>query len=104
MPRDHRQGEVGIPDELRERVFDLFVQADGDTPQRRFGGLGLGLYITRAIVEGHGGTVRAEPNRQAASGTVLVVRLPVHAKVRMIGLEVPPAGEPPSFVVRRASR
>jgi len=95
---------IGIPDELRERVFDLFVQADGDTPQRRFGGLGLGLYITRAIVEGHGGTVHAEPNRQAGSGTVLVVRLPVRARVRMIGPEVPAAGEPPSFVVRRASR
>jgi signal transduction histidine kinase len=95
---------IGIPDELRERVFDLFVQADGDSPQRRFGGLGLGLYITRAIVEGHGGTVRVEPNRQAASGTVLIVRLPVRAKVRMIGPEVPAAGEPPSFVVRRASR
>jgi len=95
---------IGIPEELQERVFDLFVQADGDTSQRRFGGLGLGLYITRAIVEGHGGTVRAEPNRQAGSGTVLVVRLPMRAKVRMIEPEVPASGEPPSFVVRRASR
>ena len=61
-------------------------------------------FSAKSGMRSHGGTVRAEPNRQAASGTVLVVRLPVHAKVRMIGLEVPPAGEPPSFVVRRASR
>ena len=93
---------VGIPDDLRERVFDLFVQADGDGPQRRFGGLGLGLYITRAIVEGHGGSVVAEPNREAGSGTVLVVRLPVTARLRRLGPEPPAAGEPPSFVVRRS--
>jgi len=95
---------VGIPEGLRERVFDLFVQADGDGPQRRFGGLGLGLYITRAIVEGHGGTVRVEANREAGSGTVLVVRLPVTARLRRLGPEPPAAGEPPSFVVRRSSR
>ena len=95
---------IGIPEDLRERVFDLFVQADGDVAQRRFGGLGLGLYITRAIVEAHGGSVRAEPNRRTASGTVLVVRLPARARLRMLEPEAPAAGEPPSFVVRRASR
>src|SRR5438046_8268289 len=92
---------VGIPEGLRERVFDLFVQADGDGPQRRFGGLGLGLYITRAIVEGHGGTVHAEDNGKATSGTVVVVRLPLQARLRMLGPEPPAAGPPPPFVVPR---
>jgi len=94
---------VGIPDELRERVFDLFVQADGDASRRRFGGLGLGLYITRAIVDAHGGRVWAEPNREAGGGTVIVVRLPVQARRRRIGPEPSVPGEPPPFVVRRPS-
>jgi len=94
---------VGIPDELRERVFDLFVQADGgDASRRRFGGLGLGLYITRAIMDAHGGRVWAEPNREAGGGTVIVVRLPVQAR-RRSGQEPPVPGEPPPFVLRRPS-
>jgi signal transduction histidine kinase len=92
---------VGIPDELRERVFDLFVQADGDASRRRFGGLGLGLYITRAIVDAHGGRIWAEPNLEAGRGTVIVVRLPTQARRRLIGPEPPAPGEPPPFVLRR---
>lgn len=90
---------IGIPEELRERVFDLFVQAEGDAVERRFGGLGLGLYISRGIVEAHGGSIRAEANAEAGRGTVVVVRLPVVARV---AAEPPPpsTGEPPDFVVR----
>ncbi len=103
---------VGIPEELRDRVFDLFVQADGDVTRRRYGGLGLGLYISRGIVEAHGGSIRAEENRAAgdeaggdeaggARGTVIVVRLPVKAVATPRPPE-PAPGEPPAFVVRRS--
>jgi K+-sensing histidine kinase KdpD len=95
---------VGIPDELRERVFDLFVQGDGDASKRRFGGLGLGLYITRAIVDAHGGRVWAEPNRDAGRGTVVFVRLPVRARMQVPASQPALPGEPPPFVVRRPSR
>jgi signal transduction histidine kinase len=93
---------VGIPEALRDRVFDLFYQADGDAPQRRFGGLGLGLYISRAIVEAHGGRIWAEPNAAAGRGTVMRVRLPPRAERRTLGAETAPTGEPPPFVVRPA--
>jgi signal transduction histidine kinase len=93
---------VGIPEALRDRVFDLFFQADGDAPQRRFGGLGLGLYISRAIVEAHHGRIWAEPNTTAGHGTVMRVQLPLQAERRAIGAEAPPTGEPPPFVVRPA--
>jgi signal transduction histidine kinase len=90
---------IGIPDALNDRVFDLFFQAESDA-QRRFGGLGLGLYISRAIVEAHGGHISAERNAAAGHGTVMRVRLPVRAAPHSLTPEVG-AGEPPPFVVRR---
>ena len=92
---------IGIPAEQRDLVFDRFFQADADTRGRRFGGLGLGLYITRAIVEAHGGRIWATANDAAARGTVMNVELP---RVPPTGLRRPAgleAGEPPPFVVRR---
>lgn len=52
--RDHG---LGIPPERRENLFDRFYQAHGEG---HFGGLGLGLYISRQIVELHGGHISAE--------------------------------------------
>jgi signal transduction histidine kinase len=49
---------VGIAPDDRERVFERFVQADsGD--RRRFGGVGLGLYIARSLARAQGGEVTA---------------------------------------------
>ncbi|WP_204070376.1 sensor histidine kinase, partial [Sphaerisporangium krabiense] len=49
---------VGIPPDDRERVFERFVQADsGD--RRRFGGVGLGLYIARSLARAQGGELTA---------------------------------------------
>jgi PAS domain S-box-containing protein len=50
---------VGIDPDFLPRVFERFSQADGSTT-RSFGGLGLGLSLTRYLVEMHGGTVTAE--------------------------------------------
>ena len=47
---------TGIPSEDLQRIFDRFHQA-GNADRR---GLGLGLYISRAIVEAHGGTIWAD--------------------------------------------
>jgi PAS domain S-box-containing protein len=47
---------IGIPDEARGRLFQSFTQVDGSTT-RRFGGTGLGLVITKQLVEMMGGEI-----------------------------------------------
>jgi len=50
----------GIPDEDRERIFERFYQV-GDVLHHSVHGIGLGLYIAKAIVEVHGGWISEEP-------------------------------------------
>ena len=64
---------VGIRPEHVERAFERFWQLErGD--QRRYGGVGLGLYLVRRIVERQNGWVSLRP--RDGGGTVAEVRLP----------------------------
>jgi signal transduction histidine kinase len=49
---------VGIPEEKLETIFKAFTQVDASSPKGA-GGVGLGLFLVKAIVEGHGGKVSA---------------------------------------------
>ncbi len=60
----------GIPQELRERLFERFVRGRGDAG----GGSGLGLSIVRAVAHSHGGEVTLEA--PSGGGSRFVVRLP----------------------------
>lgn len=64
----------GIPQSFLPHIFERFSQADSSST-RRHGGLGLGLAITRHLVELHGGSVSAA-NREDGKGAVLTVKLP----------------------------
>ena len=54
----------GIPAEERESIFDPFVR--GEAGSRRGRGSGLGLFITRRVVEAHGGMVWVDPGSPGA--------------------------------------
>ena len=63
---------IGIPPADRERVFERFVQGEtGD--RRRFGGIGLGLYIVRQLARAQDGEVAADGRE--GGGTVMRLRL-----------------------------
>jgi signal transduction histidine kinase len=69
-----RDRGVGVPPEHRAHIFDRFYQAHAGGALTSMAGMGLGLYISRQIVELHGGTIRAEfPDD---GGTRIVVTLP----------------------------
>ena len=94
---------IGIPEEHRENVFERFYQADDEAGRQRFGGLGLGLYISRAIIDAHGGRIWAAANAEAGRGSVFGFRIP-RVAMALTPVGIAPTGEPPPFVVRnRAS-
>jgi two-component system CheB/CheR fusion protein len=66
---------IGIAPDKMERIFVAFEQADRDIT-RRFGGLGLGLSIARAIIAAHGGEVRAA-SAGLGRGATFTVLLPL---------------------------
>lgn len=73
----------GIPTEMLEAVFERFWQV-GKNDRR---GLGLGLYISRCIVEAHGGTIRAESS--LGQGTRMFFTLPDYARTRKLAAATP---------------
>jgi len=73
----------GVPPEHRRRLFEPFFTTKAEN------GTGLGLWVSRGIVQKHGGSIRLRSStRPGASGTLISVFLPLPAPVRRAG----PAG------------
>ena len=70
----------GIPPEALARLFDRFYRADSSR-QVRTGGSGLGLTIVRAIVEAHGGTIRAENAPQGGARFIFSIPIAEQAPI-----------------------
>lgn len=70
---------IGISKQMLPRVFEMFAQVDRSLEKSK-GGLGIGLNITRRLVEMHGGTIEAH-SAGHGQGSEFVVCLPVLAPV-----------------------
>ncbi|HET7342919.1 MAG TPA: ATP-binding protein, partial [Methylomirabilota bacterium] len=84
-----RDDGVGIPSNMLDSIFELFVQSSR-TLDRAGGGLGLGLTLVRSLVTMHGGRVSAHSDGEGR-GSEFVVRLPLAA---VIATTPPAVGEP----------
>ena len=62
---------VGVPDEAKQKIFDLFYTTDGTGDSRK--GLGVGLALCRSIIRAHGGTI--DVTDASPHGAVFTIRL-----------------------------
>jgi signal transduction histidine kinase len=67
----------GIPDELRQKIFDRFVQVEKTDADQK-GGTGLGLAIAKAIIEQHGGEIGVDS--EPGAGSTFWFKLPINRK------------------------
>ncbi len=74
---------IAIPPEKLEAVFQEFTQVDSSAT-RKVGGTGLGLPISRRLVELHGGRLWAESNGKPGEGSTFFVELPLEARITEI--------------------
>ncbi len=70
-----RDNGIGIAPEMLERIFGLFTQADRSL-DRVQGGLGIGLFICRQLIELHGGNISAHSDG-VGQGALFTIRLPL---------------------------
>jgi CheY-like chemotaxis protein len=89
---------IGIEPETMDRIFNRFEQGDRSF-QRRFGGLGLGLTISKSLAEAHGGTLFAESEGRGRGARFFftIKTVPVQEQVAQVPIA-------PSNVGRRPLR
>ena len=71
---------VGIPPDKLETIFQEFAQVDTSST-RKAGGTGLGLPISRRLIELHGGRLWAESSGVPGEGSIFYVELPIEARI-----------------------
>ena len=80
---------IGMEPEIMERMFDPFEQGDRSF-QRRFGGLGLGLAISKSLAQAHGGTLVAKSDG-LDRGSTFVLTMNTVSPPRARALETRPS-------------
>jgi signal transduction histidine kinase len=84
-----RDRGIGVAEPDRARIFGRFERA---VSERHYGGLGLGLWISRQIVEGLGGRITLESH--VGEGTTFTVELPIEGVSRDAPREAIPSDGP----------
>ncbi len=87
---------IGIEPEVMERIFNPFEQGERSF-QRRFGGLGLGLTISKSLAQAHGASLIAKSEGTGRGATFLLTMKTAEldeasAKPRALDAQAPPAG------------
>jgi CheY-like chemotaxis protein/two-component sensor histidine kinase len=80
---------IGIPAELLPQIFDMFTQLQAHR-DRTYGGLGVGLTLSRRLVQLHGGTIMAS-SEGYGRGSTFTIRLPLGATAHRV--EARPDGD-----------
>ena len=86
----------------RERLRALLPGRWGRAGRRRFGGLGLGLYISRAIIDAHGGRIWSAPTPRRRAADRSSASASRGSPMPLASAAIAPTGEPPPFVVAPA--
>ncbi|MDR1903272.1 MAG: response regulator [Treponema sp.] len=89
---------VGISEEMKERLWVVFEQADNSIT-RRHGGIGMGLAISRRIIEMMGGSIQVES--ESGKGTRFIFTIKAELQAGMPGLHLQPADQKPLLAERR---
>lgn len=90
---------IGVPCEMLDVIFDLFMQVDRTLEQSQ-GGLGIGLTLVKRLVELHGGNIRASSEGQG-KGSVFIVTLPLDREAPLPQLKDPVPGTAIAATSRR---
>jgi CheY-like chemotaxis protein/nitrogen-specific signal transduction histidine kinase len=83
---------IGIEGEKIDKIFNAFEQGQSSIT-RRFGGLGLGLAISKAMVDAHGGKIRMESQGKDKGATFTVTLRTVATPAAVNGAEAPAAAD-----------
>jgi CheY-like chemotaxis protein len=97
-----RTTDTGIGNETdqMESIFNAFEQGQSSIT-RRFGGLGLGLAISKAMVNAHGGTIKAESSGKNHGATFIVTLATVAAPAAVAAL---PKSDAPKQAAQKAAK
>jgi CheY-like chemotaxis protein len=79
---------IGIEPEIMNRMFDPFEQGERAF-QRRYGGLGLGLAISKSLTQAHGGTLTAQSEGRDRGSTFVLTMKTVSPPTRMTKFVAP---------------
>jgi PAS domain S-box-containing protein len=94
-----RDNGRGIEPELKERIFDMFVRGRHAKSDKNNSGLGVGLALSRKIVELHGGAIDVV-SEGVGKGSEFIVRLPLaQAREDPKPIPLPPKATPPRHVL-----
>lgn len=73
---------IGIPKKEYHKIFQRFYRSENEYVQREEGS-GVGLYLTRKIVDAHKGMVFVERKEKKQQGSVFVIQLPYESLTKM---------------------